>query len=140
MRGAGDVAIEGAKRRRRRGWVPCPTSHPRRDGERDEISARRGLHIPFDPGDLSREVEPRLGPQRQIRSEQPRRIDECISVNLAEAEKLRLAKPRNSEKDALLLWPGEARLKSHHVVGAPRRVLRSQLDHRVGALTGARIE
>src|SRR5262249_51190291 len=69
--------------------------------------------------DLPGEPHPRLLPKRQIRPEQPGRVDECVPVDLPHPEELRVRQPRKRAEDAPLLRPGEAGVGPPHVVGPP---------------------
>src|SRR5713226_5426205 len=139
MRRAGHMAIERTERRRRRRRGPFTVLEARRDTQRHQIPTSCGLHISLDSGDLAGEEQPRLGAERKIRAKKSRGIDERVSMNLAQSEKLRLAESGNLAKDPFLLRPGEPGLEADQVVSAGGLILHPQLNHRMRPAPGAGI-
>src|ERR1700687_2793508 len=139
MRRAGHMAIERTERRRRRGRGPFTVLQASRDRQRHQIPTGCGLHVSLDSGDLAGEEQPRLGAEGKIRGHKSRVVDERVSVNLAQSEKLRLAEPGNLAEYSFLLRPGKPRLEADQVVRAGGLILHPQLNDRMWTAPSAGI-
>ena len=129
-------AAEGRARGRRRHGL---AAQARREEERAEKAAGRALHVPLDPRDLPREVHAGHRAEREIGREHLRRVHERVAVHRAEPEELGLFQPRDHAKNTELLGVFHPRLEADEVVSGHGRVLRAELDHRVGAAPRVRV-
>lgn len=103
-------------------------------------SAGRALHIAFHAGHLPREIDAGAGNHAVLRIEEARRMEERVAVHHAVTQELRVFKPGNHRKDALLLAPLEPGLEADEVVHRARLVFRAQLHGGVRLAPRPRID
>ncbi len=127
--GFAQVAVQGAQHGGGRRHERILAREQARQVPPGEHAGGRGLRVPLDPRELTREQDLRVVPGREMGCERLRRIDVRVAVDAAVAQELRVREARDETQHALLLGDPHPRLKSHQVPHLRGPVFLAELHH-----------